>query len=191
VYAGEMTAELSGAPHQQWVYFWRYPASGHWCWLRVTLDSLGFPVIWETLTDGDDAVALYAARSLEEQAAKQFGAPDGDGAFALARGAKTAGNAVLVRILNDGPVPMGPMVYVDARRAVTTVICRCMPSQVESISATANYALAPAETQPALPVAPSAASAYLPEALLRSCPVGRALADAGFLERQLRLPAGF
>lgn len=187
VYAGEMGVELRGVPRRPWVYTWSYP-DGNWCWLRVTPDSLGFPVIWEVLTRGSDAVELYVARSLEERAAAQFGGPLTGRRFAIEAGG--ACDAV-VRILNDGPVPMGPMVYVDARRGVPTVICRCMPAQVRSVGATGLYELLAAETQPGERVAPSAESAFLPRRVMRASPAARAAADPGFLERQLRLPDGF
>ena len=55
---------------------------------------------------------------------------------------------VAARIIDDGPVPMGPYVYLNAppSRTVTTVLCRCSPSQVEAFIETRYYDLRPLET---------------------------------------------
>jgi hypothetical protein len=47
-------------------------------------------------------------------------------------------------LLESGPTPLGPFVYVwQEDKNVNTVICRCMPSRVTSIPTTATYDLAP------------------------------------------------
>ena len=47
-------------------------------------------------------------------------------------------------VLDDGPVPMGPIVYLEAgTRLVGTIICRCMPSQVDEFTETPYYDLLP------------------------------------------------
>jgi hypothetical protein len=195
VYAGEMAAVLQGVVYQQWVYWWEYPQGesevSNWCWLRVTLDSRGSPVIWETLTARDARVEIYAAQSLEDQAREQFGAPVGGPAFSLAPQDASATSADIVRIISDGPAPMGPMVYVDAAHRIATVICRCMPAQVSAVSATEYYELAAAETFPVGPVAPSADTAFLPARLFSTCAAADVLVDPRFLEQALRLPIGW
>jgi len=57
-------------------------------------------------------------------------------------------DVVAARIIDDGPVPMGPYVYLNAppSRTVTTVLCRCSPSQVEAFIETRYYDLRPLET---------------------------------------------
>ena len=57
-------------------------------------------------------------------------------------------DVVVARIIDDGPVPMGPYVYLNAlpSRAVTTALCRCSPSQVEAFIETRYYDLRPLET---------------------------------------------
>ncbi|MFH1109147.1 MAG: hypothetical protein V1790_08145 [Planctomycetota bacterium] len=57
-------------------------------------------------------------------------------------------DVVVARLIDDGPAPMGPYVYLNAPpgRAVTTVLCRCSPSQVEAFIETRYYDLVPLET---------------------------------------------
>ena len=53
-----------------------------------------------------------------------------------------APDVVVAGIVEDGPIPMGPYVYVDAAdQRVTTLLCRCSPSQVDRITDTGYYQL--------------------------------------------------
>ena len=46
--------------------------------------------------------------------------------------------------MTDSPIPMGPIVYLSAgTRAVSTLICRCMPAQAKTLRATTTYDLLP------------------------------------------------
>ena len=55
-----------------------------------------------------------------------------------------APDVVVGGLLESGPAPLGPFVYVwEQGRNVNAVICRCMPSRVISIPSTATYELAP------------------------------------------------
>src|SRR5512143_4089936 len=48
------------------------------------------------------------------------------------------------RALDDSPVVMGPIVYLSAgSRAVSTLICRCMPAQAKKLVSTSTYDLQP------------------------------------------------
>ena len=77
-----------------------------------------------------------------------FGDPLPGRRFSIERAADEAPDVVVARIIDDGPVPMGPYVYLNAppSRAVTTVLCRCSPSQVEAFIETRHYDLLPLET---------------------------------------------
>jgi hypothetical protein len=49
---------------------------------------------------------------------------------------------VVARVIEDGPQPMGPIVYVSADGVtVETLICRCMSSQVDELVASETYPL--------------------------------------------------
>jgi hypothetical protein len=198
VYADEMNAELHGVRYRQWVYRWTRPGDGEaparWYWLRVTLDSLGMPIIWETLDPDCARVEIYASYALEERALEQFGPPREGRTFGLERAERDGrggASVALVRLLDVGPVPMGPMVYVGSSGEISTIACRCMASQVKEVLGSAAYALAPGHEVPGVAVAPAEDTAFLPEDVFDKCPPARPLPDPQFLERALRLPAGF
>ncbi len=149
VYAATATAMLHGVPHDQLIFVWFYPpdsaagsptAQG----VRMTLDTAGFPVLWEVLADHTRTNLIYVARSLENAALERFGPPHPGRRFAVERPVTERPNVFVARLLDDGPVPMGPFVYLDARRrAVTTLLCRCMPSQMDNIVESEYYDLLP------------------------------------------------
>lgn len=156
LYAGTFTARIKGIDHDQIVFFWRYPprpdqptnASPQGRGVRVTLGSDGLPLVWEALSTDTDTRILYVSESLERAAVAEFGGPLPGRRFSIERTTNEARDAVVARIIDDGPVPMGPYVYLNAppERDVTTVICRCMPSQVSEFVETVYYDLMPLET---------------------------------------------
>ncbi len=156
VYAGTFTTRINGVDHDQVVYFWRYPSRPHepQCvsregrGVRITLGSDGFPLVWEALSTATDTRELYVSESLERAAADKFGGPLPGRQYAVERPGDEVRNVVIARVLDDGPVPMGPYVYLNAppERAITTVLCRCMPSQVREFVETGYYDLVPLET---------------------------------------------
>lgn len=149
---------LNGRRHEQMTYWWTYPkdsrarqdvlpAQG----VRITLDSAGQPVIWELLADSSGAQVIFVAQSLEAQAMHEFGAPLDGRRFAIERAPADAANVVVARVIEDGPVTMGPIVYLRAgTRDVTTVICRCMEAQVREMGGQREYELVFAPHGPAL-----------------------------------------
>lgn len=148
VYLREGTATLPTGAHQQLSYLWcegksKTPDSfkARWLGVRMTLDSRGNPVIWEAFAEGDQTVKIFVARSLEERAAKHFGAALPGRQFAIERAAQEQPAVVVARILEDGPEPMGPFVYVSSDDEITTVLCRCMPSQFSNVRKTYEYRL--------------------------------------------------
>jgi hypothetical protein len=77
---------------------------------------------------------------------------------------------VVANVIDDGPVPMGPVVYLlQHSRDVSTLICRCMASRGGELLGQTNY-----ELHLSAPLTGSR-SAFPPAAL----------------ERQLRLPRSF
>jgi len=176
LYAGTFTTRIRGVDHDQVVFFWRYPARSDepWCevpishhlslegrGVRITLGSDGFPLVWEALSTATDTRILYVSESLERAAVRAFGGPLPGRRYAVERPIHPAtreswgdhsmnevSNVVVARLLDDGPVPMGPYVYLNAPplRRVTTILCRCMPSQVSEFVETRYYDVVPLET---------------------------------------------
>jgi hypothetical protein len=110
--------------------------------IRVTLDLAGQPAIWEVLADDSGVELVFVSRSFEAAAAAEFGAALPGRRYASERSLRESPNALVARVIEDGPVPMGPIVYVDERtRSVGALICRCMPAQVKSLVATRTYEL--------------------------------------------------
>lgn len=113
-----------------------------WRGIRMTLDSHGAPVIWEAFADHDTTIVMFIARSLENKAWKRFGNVFEGRKFAVERPVRDQPNVVVARILEDGPEAMGPFVYVNAERdTITTLLCRCMPSQFSNVAETYEYRL--------------------------------------------------
>lgn len=159
--------------YAQFSYVWDYaparlPATGPTSQgVRITLDSHGAPVIWEVCADSTGADVLYVAQSLEVLARAELGPPLPGRRFAVERAAVSNSTTVVANVIADGPVPMGPMLYLQAgSRDVSALICRCMPAQMEQLLAQEDYQLQPV-----------------------------AVADASFskspLEKRLRLPRNF
>jgi len=110
--------------------------------VRVVLDHVGMPILWEALTNDPDLRVFFVAQSLEAAAREQFGEPLPGRNFSIERAWEDAPGVVVVRSLDDGPVPMGPYVYIDAKqRNITTILCRCMDSQFEEAVETVEYQL--------------------------------------------------
>lgn len=139
---------IDGRRHPQFIYRWQYPgaqanpgalaAQG----IRITLNSAGQPVIWEVLADTSGAKLIFVSHSLEAAARAEFGPPLPDRRFSVERGGAQSPETVVARVIEDGPTPMGPVVYLRAgTHDVSTLICRCMPSQAETIVAQQNYPL--------------------------------------------------
>lgn len=142
--------------HRQFTYLWhtgptrrgRDSVQG----VRITLNSTDAPAIWEILQDASGAEIIYVAQSLELAAATKFGPPLPGRKFSI-EAARTATPALVVaNVISDGPVTMGPILYLRAKSAdVTALICRCMPSQFTALVDTQDYELAEAPTPPSPP----------------------------------------
>lgn len=141
------TVELQGSPHARLAYIWFYPVAGLAetnqfvaQGVRITLDSNGRPSIWEILGKQSGTTILYVSNSFEQKARQEYGAPL-PGAFHASDAGNT--NTVIARLLEDAPVPMGPIVHVNSGGDMTSVICRCMPTQVNSLGGSGTYKLVP------------------------------------------------
>jgi hypothetical protein len=114
------------------------PAQG----VRITCDSQGQPAVWEVLADTSGLRLIFVSQSVEAGAAAEFGKPLAGRRYAVERSLEEAPTAVVPRVIDDGPVPMGPMVYLSAgTRDVSTVLCRCMPAQVKRLVVTRTFEL--------------------------------------------------
>jgi hypothetical protein len=112
--------------------------------IRITLNASNAPVVWEVLRDDSGGELIFVAKSLETAALESFGQPLGGRRFAIEPSLEAAPNAIVARVIEDGPVPMGPIVHLNAgSENVSTLICRCMPTQSKNLLATQTYQLRP------------------------------------------------
>ena len=112
--------------------------------IRITLNSAGQPVIWEVLADSSGARLFFVSQNLEAAAIAEFGKPLPGRRYSIERSVEAAPDVIVARVIDDSPVPMGPIVYLSAgTRQVSTLICRCMPAQVGKLLATGTYNLRP------------------------------------------------
>ena len=138
--------QLNGLWHEQKTYWWNYPrraqgsltAQG----VRITLNSAGSPAIWEALADTSGAQVIFVSQSVEAQASREFGAAQGGRRFAVERALNESPRTVVARVIEDGPMPMGPIIYLRGdKHDVTTAICRCMDSQARELAGQLEYRL--------------------------------------------------
>jgi hypothetical protein len=85
---------------------------------------------------------VYVAESLEAAATREFGGPLPGRRFAVEPPAPTQPAEVVARVLADGPMPMGPILYVRrGAQEIASVICRCMPTQADELLGQAEFEL--------------------------------------------------
>ncbi|MCZ6815803.1 MAG: hypothetical protein O7F76_03785 [Planctomycetota bacterium] len=198
VYTAGGFVHLNGREYEQTLHIWWYAVSPRtsaagtvWQGFRTTLGSDGFPIIWEVVSNSDSAAQIFVSESLEKACIAAFGEPLPGRRFSIERSLADQPRVVVSRVLADGPVPMGPWIYLRASdRAVSTIICRCMPSQVEDISQTAYYEMAPLSTLAELQMDAGAREVIPagPDELNHGVPD---MADPSWLEDALRLPPEF
>ncbi len=156
LYFSVSTVRIDGLLYDQVTYFWRYVSTDRArmsntpqdLGLRITIGHDGFPIVWELPPTRNGPHVLFVSTSLESQAARRFSQPLPGRRWSIERSVAERPNVVVARIIEDGPIPMGPYVYVSAApdRDVTTLLCRCSPSQVSEIVATYEYDIIPVET---------------------------------------------
>ncbi len=116
--------------------------------VRFTLTELGAPMIVEFLP-GDpsgsaDPAILFVSRSLEDAARRQYGGPLPHRRYACEPAIDSVPEVVIAGVLEDPPVVSGPYLYfADEGQTLTTVICRCSPSQVGDFVGNEYYTLEP------------------------------------------------
>ena len=132
--------------HRQFTYRWNDQS------VRITLNSADQPVLWEIQRDSTGATVLYAAQSLEHAARAEFGPALPTRKFSLERSSAEAPEVVLANVIEDGPLAMGPILYLRGQPAdVIALICRCMPSQFQTVLETTEYELQPYPVPPTQP----------------------------------------
>lgn len=154
IYWAVDSAQISGGVHTRVTYMWCYaidPSATNHASLplqgvRITFNSAGQPAVWEILGDTSGAELVFVSQSLERAAAAEFGQPLPGRRYSVERGVDKAPRVVVPRVIDDGPMPMGPIVYLRAAsHDVSTLICRCMAAQVEKLLDTRAFELAEAE----------------------------------------------
>jgi hypothetical protein len=138
---------LNNQWHRQFTYRWNEQG------VRITLNSADQPVLWEIQRDSSGATVLYAAQSLEHAARAEFGPALPTRKFSLERSSAEAPEVVVANVIEDGPLAMGPILYLRGQPTdVIALICRCMPSQFQTVLETTEYELQPYR-QPQVPAA--------------------------------------
>jgi len=140
------TVEIGGTTYEQLTFVWWYPtasaedrrAQG----LRTTLSGDGFPALYEVWGDASGARSIFVSSTLEASASAEFGGPLVGRKYSIERSVDEAPAVVVPGILEPGPIPLGPFAYLmQTDHDVATLICRCTPSQVESIVDSPSYEL--------------------------------------------------
>ena len=173
VYFERSRVTVAGRDREQLAFLWFFSSVVGSQTLRVqgvryTLDDGGFPVIQEVLADPSGFRVLYVAEKLS----------------ASESNADVVPRAVLAKSMRDGPVPMGPFVYMrPGRLEVTTLLCRCAPSQVSEFPEEITYAVVPLEELKGIGFESLCWSAGILESTAPEPPV-----PDDWLERVLRLP---
>lgn len=152
VYAGTSLQRMGRPEYRQAVFVWAYaPADStkaiYWRGVRATIGADGFPLAWEILSSDTEERHIFVASSLQRAAVDVFGEPVQDRFFAIERPVGEAPLTVVLRIVEDGPIPMGPYVYLaDPSHDVTTLLCRCSPAQIGRFVAEGYYDLVPLDS---------------------------------------------
>ncbi len=147
VYHASSTVEFDGESHGQSTFLWFYASTepnGRPAWrgFRMLLDDRGFTMIWEILSSDSPLRVFYVAKPVEEAARRQYGSPLPGRRYSVEPSLRDHPDIIVARIVADGPQPMGPFLYLDhPDRQVTTLICRCEPSQVDLFPTSRHYRL--------------------------------------------------
>lgn len=154
--------------------------------VRLTLDSRGFPVIYEVLGHTGRVAQIFVNQSLEAAARAEFGRALPGRQFAIERSVSDAPDIVVPRVIEDPPAVMGPIIYLhEVNQAVATVICRCMPAEAKTLTGQSFYELVPADFSGIVPAA-TRLDAAQPRGLREDF-----LTQTNRLSQSLRLPRDF
>lgn len=154
VEAGAMS--VRGSSYDTMTYRWFYPIDAPQGsviverGLRIILGADGFPIVYETASVDPaigaqaDLRSLFVSASFELAAEAEYGPALAGRRFAAERSVEDAPHAMVLRALEDGPLPMGPFLYVAApSRRIITMHCRCSPSQMDEVIESTYYDLVP------------------------------------------------
>lgn len=153
LYARERKVWLCGQSHDEVTYAWFYPPPATSAptapqvlplqGVRITLDQTGHPVIWEPLAVTGAARPVFVAGSLEHLALLRHRARLPERQFVIEPDPARHPALIVPRTLDDSPVVFGPILYLRAgSHDCWTLICRCMPAQVQTVTAAYYYDLA-------------------------------------------------
>jgi hypothetical protein len=144
VYYVPDTTVLNGQSLPRLAYVWFYSRHGRLAaqGVRLTLNTSGKPSLTEVLADRSGKQLLFVTSSVEERSKNQHGPPLPGRKFCVERSLQETPGTVVARVIEEGPVPMGPIVYVEKNaHDIATVICRCMPAQGSHVLRTFTYDL--------------------------------------------------
>jgi len=143
--------QLGKREFDQLTYFWFYGPDStdgtiRWRGCRIVLSKQRFGVIWEVLSSDATRRVFYVPESLEKASATEHGPPLERRRHSVEPDLKDHPDVVVARVVGDGPQPMGPFVLLDRSLVVTTMMCRCDPSQVDAFPQSVDYRLVPIDT---------------------------------------------
>jgi hypothetical protein len=149
VFRRRTRVELRGRSHERLDFRWfvrgkdaeRIAANWTLREVRMTLDGSGLPLLWELPYDRRHAFLIHVASRVEKRAAAVFGAALPGRRYSVEKSLDESPDTIVARVLEDGPVPMGPWVYSDESFDVLTLLCRCMMSQVDGELFPIEYAI--------------------------------------------------
>lgn len=152
VYWVQSSTTIKGSLYKQVTYVWWYARRGSGGstgdlvprGVRMTLGSDGGPLVWEALTTEPGPTVVFVAEALENEAKTRLGGPLPGRRFAIERVEEESRGVIVARVIADGPIPMGPYAYVtDNELTISTILCRCMPAQVDEFVESVYYDLMP------------------------------------------------
>jgi hypothetical protein len=153
VYHGTESVEIRGTDFVQSTYLWFYPTlqlggDVGWRGFRMLLDRRGYAIVWEILSSETELRVLFVSKPIEDAARRQYGSALPGRCWVVEPCVQQHADLVVARIVGDGPQPMGPFLYLDyPARRVSTLICRCEPSQVDLFPDSRLYWLAELENE--------------------------------------------
>jgi len=156
VYYSQSYVELGGSLYQQISYLWCYDRGNTECFgknrgiavqgIRMTMGGAGFPEIIEVLDDTSNHRILYVSKALEETAVNVFGKPVPGRKYSIERNQEDLPDVVVARVVERGPEPSGPFVYIQScSHDITTLLCRCENTQFRDIEEDILLELLPIE----------------------------------------------
>ena len=138
--------EINGAAHPQFTYSWQYgdPSedsethTGMIRTLRMTIDSSGYPAVYEILAGNGKVMALHVSRGLEQKSSQEHGQPLPGRKYSVESGP----GVEVAGLVEDGPLALGPLVYVSLDgNQIVSLSCRCSPSRIDKADGSHRYDL--------------------------------------------------